>query len=81
MGSRNERHVMPHPYVGSKVARPGAGRAIERTGTQADGINRASILRRDDDCGELVIQGRDGRIRALDATPPGSDPFAPADRL
>lgn len=80
MGSRNERHVTPHPEGGWQVTRPGASRAIVRTDTQAEGIDRARALLRNDSGGELVIHGRDGRIRDADTIPPGNDPFPPADR-
>lgn len=80
MGSRNERHVTPHAEGGWQVTRPGAGRAIARTRTQADGIERARALLRNDGGGELVIHGRDGVIRDADTIAPASDPFPPADR-
>ena len=80
MSSRNERHVTPHPEGGWQVTRPGASRAIVRTDTQGEGIDRARALLRNDRGGELVIHGRDGRIRDADTVAPGNDPFPPADR-
>lgn len=79
MGSRNERHVTPHPDGGWQVLRPDATRAIARTKTQADGIDRARELLRNDGGGELVIHRPDGRIRDSDTIPPGNDPFPPVD--
>lgn len=80
MSPRNERHVTPHPDGGWQVTRPGADRAIARTDTQAEGIDRARALLGNDGGGELVIHGRDGRIRDSDTIWPGNDPFPPADR-
>ncbi|MDE0138697.1 MAG: DUF2188 domain-containing protein [bacterium] len=79
MSSRNERHVTPHPAGGWQVTRPGAARAIARTETQTEGIDRARELLRNDGGGELVIHRPDGRIRDSDTIWPGNDPFPPAD--
>ncbi len=79
MTSRNERHVTPHPEGGWQVTRPGAARALARTETQAQGIDRARELLRNDGGGELVIHRPDGRIRDSDTISPGNDPFPPAD--
>ena len=79
MTSRNERHVTPHPEGGWQITRPGAARAIARMATQAQGINRARELLRNDGGGELVIHRLDGRIRDSDTISPGNDPFPPAD--
>lgn len=80
MGSRNQRHVTPHPEGGWQVTRPGANRAIARTETQADGIDRARALLRNDGGGEIVIHGRNGQIRDSDTIAPGNDPFPPRDQ-
>lgn len=80
MNSRNERHVTQHPEGGWQVTRPGARRAIERTETQAAGIDRARALLRNDGGGELVIHGRTGQIRDSDTIAPGNDPFPPRDQ-
>lgn len=80
MGSRNERHALPHADGGLQVTRPAAGRAIARTETQADGIDRARALLPADGGVELVVHGGDGEIRDVDSVAPGIDPFSPTDR-
>ena len=79
MGSRNERHVTPHPDGGWQVTRPGADRAIARTETQAVGIDKARTLLSGDGGGEIVIHGRNGQIRDSDTVAPGNDPYPPKD--
>ena len=79
MASRNERHVTPHPDGGWQVTRPGAGRAIARTDTQAAGTGKARTLLSGDGVGEIVIHGRNGQIRDSDTVAPGNDPDPPKD--
>ena len=74
MGSRNERHVSPHPRGGWQVTHPGVRRAVARTETQADGADRVRAPLRADG-GEPVIHGRNGRIRDWDTIAPGNDPL------
>ena len=77
---RNERHVTKHEDGGWQVKRPGASRAIKRTGTQAEAVAVARRLLKNDGGGELVIHSRKGRIRDADTVPPGNDPNPPRDR-
>lgn len=77
---RNERHVVPNPRGGWDVRAPGADRASAHADTQAAGINRAREIVRNTGGGEVVIHGRDGRIRDSDTVPPGNDPNPPRDR-
>lgn len=77
---RNERHVVPNPRGGWDVRAPGADRASAHADTQAAGIDRAREIVRNTGGGEVVIHGRDGRIRDSDTVPPGNDPNPPRDR-
>ncbi len=79
VSTRNERHVAPHPE-GWQVTKPGASRPSAVTDTQQQAIDRARDIVRNDGGGEVVIHGRDGRIRDSDTVPPGNDPFPPRDK-
>ncbi len=72
MKGRNQ-HVVPH---GSEWAIRGAGnsRVTRITSTQSEAINIARTISRNQGS-ELLIHGRDGRIRARDSH--GNDPFPP----
>jgi hypothetical protein len=59
------------------VRREGAARDTEVLKTQAAAVDRARELLRSSGGGELIIQGRDGRIRKRDTVPPGHDPHPP----
>jgi len=76
---RNERHVTPHPKDGWQVKNPGSDRASARTNTQAEAIERAREIVGNSGGGEVVIHGRDGRIRDSDTIRPGNDPNPPKD--
>ncbi len=77
---RNERHVVPNPDGGWDVKAPDAGRASAHKATQADAIDRAREIVGNTGGGEVVVHGRDGRIRDSDTVPPGHDPFPPRDK-
>lgn len=77
--ARNERHVTPHPEGGWQVRKPGASRASDRTETQADAVDRARAILRNDSGGEIVIHNRQGQIRDSDTVAPGNDPNPPRD--
>ncbi len=79
MAPRNERHVTPHED-GWQVVAPGSERASAVTGTQAEAIDRARHIVGNLGGGEVVIHGRDGRIRDSDTVAPGNDPNPPRDR-
>lgn len=71
---RNDQHVTSHPDGGWQVKRAGGQRATVRTDTQAESIRTAREIARDQES-ELVIHGRDGRIREKDSH--GHDPYPP----
>lgn len=77
---RNERHVTPHPDGGWQVSNPGSERASARTPTQAEAVSRAREILGNSGGGEIVIHGRDGRVRDSDTVAPGNDPNPPRDR-
>ena len=72
MKGRNQ-HVVPHE---SEWAIRGAGnsRVTRITSTQSEAINIARTISRNQRS-ELLIHGRNGRIRARDSH--GNDPFPP----
>lgn len=73
---KNKVHVTPHKHGGWQVKISGNERASNITSTQKDAIEigkrRAIELRT-----ELVIHGRDGKIRDADSY--GNDPCPPRD--
>ena len=78
--TRNERHVTRNPSGGWNVVAPGAQRANTHHDTQAQAIDRARDIVHNVGGGEVVIHGRDGRIRDSDTIAPGNDPYPPRDR-
>jgi hypothetical protein len=76
---RNERHVVPNSGGGWDVHAPGSSRSSGHTETQEEAIDRAREIVRNTGGGEIVIHGRDGRIRDSDTVPPGNDPNPPRD--
>ena len=74
--SKRNQHVTPRSD-GWAVKGAGASKASSVHQTQADAINRARELARDQNT-ELIVHGRDGRIRARDSH--GNDPFPPRDK-
>jgi len=71
---RKNQHVTPHPEGGWQVIGENNSRATARTDTQIDAISIArDIARRQES--ELVIHGKDGKIREKDSF--GNDPFPP----
>ena len=79
MSKDSDRHVVPNPDGGWDVRAPGASRASSHHDTQAEAINRARDIVHNAGGGELVIHGRDGRIRDSDTIAPGTDPNPPRD--
>lgn len=79
MSSDNHRHVVRNENGGWDVRAPGARRASAHTETQADAISRARDIVGNAGGGEVVIHGRDGRIRDSDTIAPGNDPNPPLD--
>lgn len=80
MTARNERHVTPNSSGGWDVEKPDASRASSHHDTQAQAIDRARGIVGNSGGGEVVIHGRDGRIRDSDTVWPGNDPNPPRDR-
>ena len=72
MSGRNQ-HVVPHPG-GWAVKGAGSERATSVHGTQAEAIDRARGIAQNQSS-ELLIHGRNGRIRERDSY--GGDPFPP----
>jgi Uncharacterized protein conserved in bacteria (DUF2188) len=77
---RNERHVTRRPDGDWQVVKPGADRASAVTGTHREAQARAREIVGNSGGGQVVIHGRDGRIRDSDTVAPGNDPFPPRDR-
>jgi len=67
------RNVVPNPEGGWDV-KGGGKRASAHTDTQAEAIERAKQIVRNQGGGEVSISGRDGKIRAKDTVDPGNDP-------
>ena len=80
MSPRNERHVVSNPEGGWDVKAPSSTRRSSHHDTQADAIDRAREIVGNSGGGEIVIHGRDGRIRDSDTVAPGNDPNPPRDR-
>lgn len=79
MSNNSRRHVVPNENGGWDVRAPDSQRASAHTDTQADAINRARDIVGNAGGGEVVIHGRDGRIRDSDTIAPGNDPNPPRD--
>jgi hypothetical protein len=75
--ARNDRHVVRNPDGGWDVRAPGAQRSSGHADTQADAIDRAREIVGNSGGGEVVIHGRDGKIRDSDTVSPGHDPNPP----
>ena len=80
MPKDSDRHVVPNPEGGWDVRANDASRASAHHDTQADAIDRAREIVHNAGGGEVVIHGRDGKIRDSDTVPPGNDPNPPRDR-
>ena len=71
--SKRDQHVVPHSD-GWAVKPAGGARASSVHATQAKAIDQGRTVARNQGT-ELLIHGRDGRIRARDSH--GNDPFPP----
>ncbi len=71
--SKRNQHVVPHSG-GWAVRGAGSGKATSVHGTQAEAIDRARAIAQNQSS-ELLIHGRNGRIRERDSL--GGDPFPP----
>ena len=74
MTEPNKRTVQRRGDGSYEIVKPGSSRASAVTRTQAEGIDRAQEILRNDGGGEFALRGNDGRIRAQDTIAPGSDP-------
>lgn len=68
------QHVTPHPNGGWQVKGAGNSKATVKTSTQADAINIARTISRNQGS-ELVIHRPNGQIRDKDSH--GHDPYPP----
>lgn len=75
MPQRLRMHVQPRQDGRWEVHHEGTSRARFVTDTQADAISRARSMARDAGNSQVVIHGRDGKIR--DEQTYGHDPFPP----
>lgn len=74
MTKPNKRVVQQRDDGNWEVRKPGSDRASAVTPTQAEGINRARDILRNDGGGELQVRSLKGTIREQDTIPPGNDP-------
>jgi len=74
--SEKDRHVVPQGSDWA-VKKPGAERASDILPTQGQAIERAREIAKQTG-GEVVIHGRDGKIRDKDSY--GHDPLPPRDK-
>jgi hypothetical protein len=77
MAGPNSREVVPTPDGGWDVKKPGSGRASAHLETQAQAVDRARQILRNDGGDELRVHGRDGQIRNSDTIRSGNDPYPP----
>ena len=77
--AKNDRHVVKNPKGGWDVKGEAAKRPSGHEKTQADAEKRAKDIVGNAGGGEVVIHGRDGRIRDKDTVAPGNDPSSNKD--
>lgn len=73
MAGKNQ-HVTPHPDGGWQVKGAGNSKATAKTDTQAQAIDRAKEIARNQES-EVVIHRPNGQIRDKDSY--GNDPYPP----
>jgi hypothetical protein len=74
------RHVVPNPSGGWDIVKGHAERRSAHVSTQSEAIDRARRIVTNSGGGEVVIHGKDGRIRDSDTISPRRDPMPPRDR-
>lgn len=74
MTEPNKRVVQRRDDGNWEVRKPGSDRASAVTSTQAEGINRARDILRNDGGGELQVRSLKGTIREQDTIPPRERP-------
>jgi hypothetical protein len=62
------------------VEKPDSTQASAHTGRQDQAVDRARQILENAGGGEIVIHGRDGRVRDSDTVAPGRDPNPPRDK-
>jgi hypothetical protein len=80
LGKVVRRHVVPNPSGGWDVVKGHGQRRSAHVPTQSEAIERARRIVTNSGGGEVVIHGRDGRIRDSDTIHPAKDPLPPRDR-
>lgn len=81
MAANSNRHVVPNRDEGGwDVTAPNAQRRSSHHRTQAEAEARAKEIVSNLGGGEVVIHGRDSKIRDKDTVAPGNDPNPPRDR-
>ena len=74
------RHVVRNPDGGWDVKAPNNPKPTSHHPTQGDAERSAKREVGQNGGGEVIIHGRDGRIRDKDTVAPGNDPIPPRDR-
>jgi len=78
MSKDSNRHVTPGDD-GWRVVKPNSDRASSVHSTQSEAIDAARQIVENQGGGEVVIHGRDGKIRDSDTVGGGNDPNPPRD--
>ena len=80
MSKNRDRMVYQGKGSKWKNKRNDASRAFSVHDTQGEAEKAARNNLKNQGGGELIIKGRDGRIRSKDTIRPGRDPFPPRDK-
>ena len=80
MGGKGRDRTVFRKTEGWAEKRNDAGRSGGIYKTQGEAVDAARQTLRKQGGGELIIKGRDGRIRSKDTIAPGRDPCPPRDR-
>jgi hypothetical protein len=80
MGGKGRDRTVYRKPDGWAEKRNDAGRAGGIYKTQGEAIEAAKQTLHKQGGGELIVMGRDGRIRSKDTITPGRDPYPPRDR-
>ena len=79
MSKGRDRTISRRPEGTWENKRQDASKASSLHTTQADAIKAGNEMLGNQGGGELIVKGRDGRIRSKDTIPPGNDPLPPRD--
>jgi hypothetical protein len=80
MGGKGRDRTVYRQSDGWAEKRNDASRAGGVHKTQGQAIEAAKQTLQNQGGGELIVKGRDGRIRSKDTISPGRDPYPPRDR-